>query len=66
MFNDTFFILGWSNPLTPWHCVNTHLNASDQQTAKTSAFIEVLTLANDQLIKDIWLAGVLINSNNLP
>jgi len=27
----------------PWHCVKTHLNAPDQQTAKTSAFIEVIT-----------------------
>jgi len=34
-----------------WHCVNTHLNAQDQQTDKTSAFIEVLTLTDDQLIK---------------
>ncbi len=42
--------------LTPWHCVNTHLKAPDQQTAKTSAFIEVLTLADDQLIKGIRLA----------
>ncbi len=30
-----------------WHCVNTHLKASDQQTAKTSALKEVLTLADD-------------------
>jgi len=28
----------------PWHCVNTHVNGSDQHTAKTSAFIKVLTL----------------------
>jgi len=27
----------------PWQCVNTYLNASNQQPAKTSAFIEVLT-----------------------
>ena len=40
-----------------WHCVNTHLNAPDQQTGKTSAFIEVLTLTDDQLIKCIWLAA---------
>ena len=39
--------------LPPWHCVNTHLNAPDQQTAKTSAFIEVVTLADDQLLKVI-------------
>lgn len=34
-----------------WHCVNTQLNAPDQQTAQTSAFIEMLTFADDQLIK---------------
>jgi len=37
----------------PWHCVSTHLNALDQQTAKTSAFIQLVTLADDQLIKGI-------------
>ena len=41
----------------PWYCANTHLNALDQQTAKTSAFIEVVTLAVDQLLKGIWLAA---------
>ena len=30
----------------PSHCVNTNLNAPDQQTAKTSAFIDVVTLAD--------------------
>ncbi len=39
-----------------WHCVNTHLKAPDQQTAKTSTFIEVLTLGDDQLVKGIWLS----------
>jgi len=34
-------------------CVNTHLNAPDQQTAKTSAFIVVISLADGQLIKYI-------------
>jgi len=43
--------------LPPWHCVNTHLNAPDQQTAKTSAFMEALTPADDQLIKSIWSAA---------
>ncbi|KAI2645632.1 Myocyte-specific enhancer factor 2D [Labeo rohita] len=37
--------------LPPWHCVNTHLKAPDQQTAKAHAFIEALRLADDQLIK---------------
>lgn len=35
-----------------WLCVNTHLNSSDKlpkQITQTSAFIEVLTLVNDQL-----------------
>jgi len=41
----------------PWHCVNMHLNVPDQQTAKTSAFTEVITLADDHLIKCIWLAA---------
>jgi len=42
----------------PWHCVITQLNAPDQQTDKTSAFIEMLTLAHDQLFNLIsctWL-----------
>jgi len=39
----------------PWNWVNTHLNALGQQTAQTSA-IELITLADDQFIKDIWLA----------
>ena len=38
----------------PWHCVNTHLNVPDQQTAKTLASIEVITLA-DQFLKSTWL-----------
>jgi len=42
----------------PWHCVNTHLNAPDQQTDKTWAFIEELTPADDQFIKCIWLAAL--------
>ena len=40
----------------PWHCINKELNAPDQQTAKTSAVIEVITLADDQLIMCIRLA----------
>ena len=35
----------------PWHLVNIQLNAPDQQTANTSAFIEVITLTDDELIK---------------
>lgn len=41
----------------PQHCVNRHLNVSDQQTAKISAFTECLTLSDDQLFKWIWLAA---------
>ncbi len=33
--------------------VLTHLKASEQRTTKTSAFIEVLTLSDDQLIKGL-------------
>lgn len=35
----------------PRYCVNKHLKAPNQQTTKASAFIEVLTLGDDQLIK---------------
>uniref|UniRef100_A0A8C5LVD6 Phosphate transporter n=1 Tax=Leptobrachium leishanense TaxID=445787 RepID=A0A8C5LVD6_9ANUR len=35
--------------LPPWHCVNTHLNALDQQTPNMSAFIEVGTLKEGAL-----------------
>ena len=44
----------------PLHCVNTHLNASDQQTEKTSAVIEVLTLDDDQLVHLISSTRVLL------
>lgn len=40
-----------------WRFVNKHLNASHQQTANTSAFIEALTLDDEQLIKRIWSAA---------
>jgi len=36
----------------PWHCVNTHLNAPDQQTAKSFA-LTLVTFADGQLIKCI-------------
>ena len=39
------------------NCVNTHLNAPDQLTAQTSAFIEVLTLVDDQIINCTWLGA---------
>jgi len=35
------------------HCVNRHLNAPDQQTGQTSAFLEALTLTDDHLIECI-------------
>lgn len=35
----------------PWHCVNTHLNLPDKQTARTAAFIEVCTSADCQFMK---------------
>ena len=34
----------------PWHRVNTHLDAAEQQTDRTSVSIELLTLTDDQLI----------------
>ena len=37
-----------------WHCVNAHLDAPEQQTDKTSAFIEVLPLVDNNLIKCPW------------
>lgn len=39
-----------------WHYVNTRVSAPDQKTAKT--FLEVVTLADDELIKSIWLAAL--------
>lgn len=33
----------------PWHCAKTQLSAPDERPAKPSAFIEVLTVAHDQL-----------------
>jgi len=33
-----------------WHCVKTTLKALDQQTNKTSVFIELVMLADDQLM----------------
>lgn len=39
-----------------FHCVNAHLNATEQQTAKTFALIVGVTLSDDQIIKYIWLA----------
>jgi len=48
---------GFSKIFPPYCCVNTHLSAPDQQIAKTSAFIKMLAIADDQLIKCIWLAA---------
>lgn len=45
------------NLLNLWLCVNTHLNAPHWQIDKTSAFTEVLTPADDPLIKCIWSAS---------
>jgi len=48
----------------PWHRVNTHLDAAEQQTDQTPAFIEVLTLTEDQLIRALisstWLLLTLL------
>ena len=48
----------------PWHRVNTHLDAAEQQTDRTSAFIEELTLTDDQLVRALisstWLLLTLL------
>lgn len=36
-----------------WCCVNPHLKAPEHQSAKTSALIEMVTTAADQLFKCI-------------
>lgn len=36
-----------------WHCVYTHLNAAGRQTTKTSAFLEVIKVADEQLFLGI-------------
>lgn len=38
-----------------WHCVHAHLNAQDQQTAKTSAVIATLALNQVCLLGSTWL-----------
>lgn len=45
----------WVWAVPPGSFCSAQVNASDQETDKPSAFIKVLTLADDQLIKDIWL-----------
>lgn len=37
--------------LPPRHRVNAHVNARDQQRAKTSASVDLVTLADDQLLR---------------
>ena len=51
MGRNHFFSMITAYVFPPWHCVNTHLNAPDQQTAKSLAFIEVITLADNQLLE---------------
>lgn len=46
------------------HCINTYLNAPDQQTVKTSTFIEALTVSEEQL--DNWSGVVSSTSYYLP
>lgn len=36
-----------------WHRVYTHLNPADRQTTKTSAFIQVIKVADEQLFLGI-------------
>ena len=51
--SNNYFCKIIADVFPPWHCVNTHLNAPDQQTDKPSAFIEVLTLADDYQHLDV-------------
>ena len=60
MGSNSYFSRIIADDFLPSHSVNTHLNAPDHQTAKTSAFIEVLTLTDKQLIKSIWLVWLII------
>jgi len=46
MGSNDFFSKIIADVFSPWHCVK-----KNQQTAKTSAFIEVNTLTYDQLIE---------------
>ena len=39
-----------ANVTPSWHCITTHLDAPDQQTAQTFAYIEKVTLADHQLL----------------
>ena len=58
MISNNYFSNIIAGVFPPWHYANTHLNAPDQQTAKSSAFIEVHTFTDDQLIRCIWVAAV--------
>ena len=59
MSSNSYFSKIIADVSPPWHRVNTHLDAAGQQTDKTSAFIELLTLTDDQLISALisstWL-----------
>lgn len=52
---DSWFFEIVADFFLPWHCVYTHLNASEQQTVKPSTFIKMLTPTDDHLIRYIWL-----------
>lgn len=51
MFFSVFLSITCSDVLLLRHCVNTHLDGPDKQTAKASAILEVVTFAVDQLLK---------------
>ena len=50
----------------PWHRVNTHLDAAEQQTDRTPVFIEELTLTDDQLISALISSTWLLLSFFIP
>lgn len=46
---NTWFSRFTADVFPPRYCPNTHLHAPDQQTTKTSTFIEVVLPVGDQL-----------------
>lgn len=51
MGNNSCFSKVLADIFPSWYCVKTHLNTAVLQSPKTSAFPEVLTLADHQLMR---------------
>lgn len=45
MSSNGYFFKIIADTFPPWHCVNTHLNAPNHKTAKTSAFTHLLMIS---------------------